>query len=130
MNDNISLEINITKTKASVREIELLRLEFVEELKGNLRSDQVEIYAEKSRAIDPVLLGTIGLALLPSAIDKIGDFIIKWADHHNDCSITLSVPVSGKSPISITYNPRETSSEELRKWIDIASKSGRSAKFK
>lgn len=104
----------------TLKDLEKQRIELSNFLNSELLSKAEIKQPSASRSLDPAVIGAIGLAILPVTIEKLADLIIKWADLRKDCSITVNIPVKGKKSISISYNPKTTSPESLRKWIAIA----------
>lgn len=106
--------------------IEDLRTDLHDQLEQGLVNDEVEIYPESiSRSFDPSIVGTISLILAPMLVEKMVDLIIKWTDRHEDCSITIHIPVKDASPITITYDPRTVSKTRLKEWISESVESAR-----
>lgn len=123
MNNNRKIELEIVVSSSEeipVSELEQLQTDLYSNLEIGLTNTDAEIYLDNTRSVDPVFLGAIVLAILPVLVEKVGDLIIKWFEPHGNCSITISVPVSGSDPLTITYDPRKTSPGELKTWLKSA----------
>lgn len=117
--EKISLDITIIQDKVTIKELDNLRLNLFNYLRADLAQQTTMRQPIASRSIDPVVIGTISLALLPIVVEKLADLIIKWIELRKDCSITIKIPVKTKA-IEITYNPKTASPEMLKKWINDA----------
>ena len=119
-----NLEIDVTivaEAGTTLRELKNLRLSLFSEMEQELSGDNVEIYQESSsRSVDPAIIGTVTLILLPILVEKATDIILKWAELRKDCSITISIPVKGAPPVVITYDPRTISQANLNSWKNSA----------
>ncbi len=120
--EQIELDVVITgPTGITNRELDNIRAELYTEMKKDLAGENVEMYqVAASRAVDPITIGTISLVLLPIVIGKIADSLIKFFVPSKDCSVTLSILIGPPPPATFTYDPRTTSPEKLKSWIDSA----------
>lgn len=118
--EQIELDVIITGPAGITnRELDKLRAELFTEMEEDLSSEDVEMYqVAASRAVDPVTIGTISLVLLPVVIGKVADSLIKFFVPSKDSSVTLSILIGEPPPQTLTYNPRTTSPDELKSWID------------
>ncbi|MFZ6029764.1 MAG: hypothetical protein ACOYYS_18785 [Chloroflexota bacterium] len=115
----IELDITIVVPAGTTnRELDKLRAALYTEMEKDLSGEAVEMYQEAaSRSVDPAIIGTISLVLLPIVVDKVADSLIKLIPSR-DCSVKLSVPIGDLPPATITYDPRTTSPDKLKSWID------------
>ena len=124
MNNSEKLEVDVTIIAGkgtTLKELKNLRLRLFNDMEREFSGDDVEIYQESpSRSVDPTVIGTVSLVLLPIIVEKLADIIIEWVKGQKECSITINVPVKGTSPIIIMYDPRTTSPARLKKWINSA----------
>jgi hypothetical protein len=110
---------------ATLRELESQRIKLCDYLTSGLVLQADIKQPSPSRSLDPAVIGAIGLAISPIAIQKLGDLIIKWTELRKDCSITITIPIKGKESIAVSYNPKSTSPETLKKWIATAVESSK-----
>lgn len=114
---HIELDVTIVGSNITNRELDKLRAELYTKIADDLSGEDVKMYQETgSRVVDPAIIGTISLVLLPIVMEKVGDSLIEYFKSliNKDSSVKLSVPPLG----DITYNPHTTSPEELKSWID------------
>jgi len=120
MNDQNKIELKITLVSGSgmtLRSLDTLRSDLFDYLQKETSPETATISQPlASRSLDPVVIGTIGLVVLPVVLEKIGDLIIKWAELRKDCSATIKRPIKGGSVV-FTYDPKTTSAESLRDWL-------------
>ncbi len=118
--ENIILEITLVQETSTLRELEVARADLFNFLDSQL-SDQISMTQPvTSRSIDPVVLGTISLAILPIVVEKLADLIIKWIELQKDSSVNIKLPVKGSRSIEVSYNPKTTSPETIKSWIKMA----------
>jgi hypothetical protein len=126
MNDSKDLQVKLVLSLdegATLRDLDSRRSELASYLIGELSAQADVIQSPPSRSLDPAVVGAIGLAILPIAVEKFADLMIKWAEIHKDCSVTINIRTKSKESVSISYNPKTTSPETLQKWIKIAADS-------
>lgn len=114
---HIELDVTIVGSNITNRELDKLRAELYAKIADDLSGEDVKMYQETgSRAVDPAIIGTISLVLLPIVMEKVGDSLIEYFKSliNKGSSAKLSVPPFGE----ITYNPHTTSPEQLKTWID------------
>lgn len=111
----------------TISELETQRIAFFNYLNSALLSQAEVKMPSSSRSIDPAVIGAIAVAVLPIAIEKLSDLVIKWTELRKDCSVTINIPKGGDS-IAITYNPKTTSPETLKKWIKTAVETSKATK--
>ena len=125
--DLMELELDITRPKATARELTELRTLLLIEI-NQTDVDSIEIgQPPEPRSPDAVVIGAIVVGLLPVVADKLGDLLIDWLKRHDECNITLKVPLRNAAPLEITYDPRYTSEHDLKAWIDQARKLAKDA---
>ena len=116
----LSLSSNMT-----LKDLEKQRIDLANFLSSEL-SSQAEIkQPSASRSLDPAVIGAVGLAILPVTIQKLADLIVKWAELRKDSVMVINIPLKGKDSITISYNPKTTSAETLKKWIATAVESSK-----
>ena len=117
--DEIHIDLTINLNEKNLRRTEEQRVSLSNLLNSELSEDIIITHPISTRSIDPLLIGTVSLAILPIVAEKLGDLVIKWLELHKDCSITIKIPIKTKD-IEITYNPKTTSPEKLKSWINDA----------
>lgn len=116
--DQLGFKVVISSPTSSLKQLEKLRADLVKEVEQGLGIEHIEVeHPLGARSLDPVVIGAIGMILLPVAADKLGDVLVGWVDRHRECTITMEVPVSGVEALRITYNPNDVSNEQLKNWI-------------
>jgi hypothetical protein len=132
MNTDEKVELKltlITEPNVTLRDLEMMRSELFNLLQKELSPKAALISAPaRSRSLDPAVVGALSLALLPIAIEKLADLVMKYAELKKDCSVKIKIPIKGGSSAEITYNPRTTSKEALIDWINTIVESGKSVK--
>ena len=127
MKSTEKLEFNLklnTPEGVTLRKLEELRLSLFSQIKSVFTEYELDIYQEPtSRSLDPTIVGAIALAISPILIEKLVDTLIFWAEQKQDNpSITLTVPIKGAEPLEITFNPKTTNPDNVKKWIESAIK--------
>ncbi len=132
MDEHTSFDFDVIISSSqgtTLRRLDELRQNLYESLKLGMNPDNIEIYqGTPSRTLDPTLIATLSLAVLPIVIEKVADIIIKWVELNKGCTITVSIPVKGTQPIQMTYDPRHISPEALKKWIQLAVETSKAGK--
>lgn len=101
----VELEVLIVAQDASLRELWELRQDLYALLENGLLQEGVRLeQVPDSRTLDPAVIGAIGVVLLPIVADKLGDLIINWLNTHNDCTVTIKVPIEEGQFAEITYH--------------------------
>lgn len=126
MDDSKDLQMKLVLSLdegATLRDLDSRRSELASYLTGELSVQAAVTQSRPSRSLDPAVVGAIGLAILPIAVEKFADLMIKWAEIHKDCSVTINIITKAKESVSISYNPKTTPPETLEKWIKTAADS-------
>lgn len=75
------------------------------------------------RALDPATVGAITMIIAPVLLDKLIDLLVDWTKRHREVSVMISIPLEHNRIATITYNPKNTSPEQLRSWVMEATQS-------
>ena len=127
--EKIKIKIVLSLPDSStLRDLETQRIDLFNFLSSKLLTQAEIKQPSSSRSLDPAIVGAIGLAILPVTIEKLADIVIKWAEIRKDCSITINIPIKGKDSIAISYNPKTTSPESLKKWIKAATEASKTSR--
>ena len=118
-NEELDLDIVVSQESTSLRDIQKYKSDLFDFLHNQFTNEITISQPDKSRSIDPVVVGTISLVMAPVLLEKLADLLIKWVELRKDCSVTIKIPVKTKD-IEITYNPKTTSPEKLKSWINDA----------
>jgi hypothetical protein len=119
-------ELKITLVLGSdmtLRDLDTLRSDLFNYLQNELSTETATITQPlASRTLDPAVVGTISLVILPIVLEKLGDLLIKWvelrAELRKDCLVKITVPIKGGRSVEITYDPKTTSKDELNNQIN------------
>jgi hypothetical protein len=132
MNTNEKVELKLTliaEPNVTLRSLETLRTDLFDLLRTELSPETATIsQPSSSRSLDPAVIGTLSLVILPIAIDKLADLVMKYAELKKDCSVKMKIPIKGGPSAEITYNPKTTSKETLIVWIKTIVDAGKGTK--
>ena len=132
MNTDEKIELKLTliaEPSVTLHGLDTMRSELFGFLQKELAPETATIsQPSPSRSLDPAVIGAIGLAVLPITVQKVTDLIMKYAELKTDCSVKITVPVKGGQSAEITYNPKTTSKEALRTWINTITDATKSKK--
>lgn len=116
-NNELSITINVPEG-TNLRQLGKLRQDLFDYIDIKFKNEDVGIFQDSaSRSMDPIVVGTIFLALLPIIIDKLGDVIIEWIKAHNDCHITLKLGEDKVLNFGINTPP-----EKIKEFLNWANK--------
>jgi hypothetical protein len=119
----------ITEPSMTLRGLDEMRSELFDFLQRGLSLESSTIsQPSPSRSLDPAVIGTVSLAILPIVIEKLADLIMKYAELKKDCLVKITIPIKGRQPAEITYNPKTTSKETLVSWMNAISEATQSKK--
>ena len=101
-----------TLTRRLYAELSGLELEHLEHVRGGATPNGAKV-------TDPVTLGALAIAVLPSLLPKIMDFLDKWSQRAADSKIKLKIVRSGDS-VEIELPAKLGSKEEIAKLVSAA----------
>lgn len=116
--DHLEMLLTIKPPHATLPELRAMRLELFAELEKGLAGEKdIELsQAPDGRSLDPEIVGTIGLLLLPVVVDKLLDLLKEWGEPKREgISITIKVldPQGGER--EATFNPHYYSIDEIKR---------------
>jgi hypothetical protein len=128
--EKVELKLTLmTEPNVTLRSLETMRSELFDLLRNEFLPETVAITPPSSnRSLDPVVVGALSLAVLPIAIDKLADLVMKYAELKKDCLVKITIPLKGGQSAEITYNPKTTSKATLNAWINTAVDAAKSNK--
>lgn len=125
----IELKVLIVTKDANLRELWELRRDLSEKVERELPREDVKLeQAPPSRTLDPAVIGAMGVVLLPIAMDKLGDLIVNWVNDHNNCTVTIDVPIGEGESAKITYH-HSVPEEKLAAAIESARSLSKASKL-
>ena len=115
------LDLQITVADASEDELDALTRQLLSELRDldveSVELGQGEAAPEGTKAVDPITIGALAIAVLPNFLPKIMEFIQAWALRGQGRAIKFKGTVAGQA---IEF---EGPANELQKLIATLSKS-------
>jgi hypothetical protein len=115
--ENIEFNIEIVAPQATSEQLDRITRQLLLELKelhvGSIKLAQGFSAPEGTKSVDPVTLGAIAIAVLPSFLPKIVDTAQAWVLRGSNRTIKFKGKVAGQT---IEF---EGSSEEFQKLIDL-----------
>lgn len=109
--------ILVAEPDVTLRGLDSMRSELFDFLQKEISPETAMIsQPSPSRSLDPAVIGAIGLAVLPSVAEKIGDLLIKWTELRKE-TVTLKLLVEGVEVI-VSYDPKKETTESLKNKIE------------
>jgi hypothetical protein len=79
---------------------------------------------ERAKAVDAMAIATLVMPLLVAVAPKLVDLLKDWATRGEGRTLKITVKdKKGKETLTIEYDPKRTSPDELQKLIAVAQKS-------
>ena len=99
--DLIQLNIEISASDAMDEDIDLMTRQLLSELR-EMDVESAELAKGGSaphgtKSVDPVMMGNIAVAVLPSVLPKVVDFVQSWAARGHRRTVKFKGKVSGQS---------------------------------
>jgi hypothetical protein len=128
LNEKVDLKLTLVpEPNVTLRNLETMRAELYDLLRNEFLPAMAAITPPSSnRSLDPAVVGALSLAVLPVAIDKLADLVMKYAEMKKDCLVKITIPLKGRRSAEITYNPKTTSKAALNAWINTAVEAAKS----
>jgi hypothetical protein len=95
-----------------------LRAELRERELGEVRSVPAAPTAAGTKAVDPVTLGALVLAVAPAIVEKFLEFLHEWTQRDVDRRVKIKVQSTDGAALEVDV-PMTESREELRAWIEF-----------
>lgn len=121
--DVANLTLQIVEKGQSVDADELDHL--TRQLRGELQEldvESVELVKGTSaptgaKAVDPVTIGALAVAVLPTALPKLIEFLNNWLMRGENRTIKIKTQV-GERSVEVQYSPKAMSQAELKSLVD------------
>lgn len=123
MRDAVPLKLTIDAgDELTLRDIDRLRRELYLDLAEQSDGHSLDVHEPSpTRSLDPAIVGAVTLTLLPIAVERLIDLIVRWSEHRGEgASVTLTIPVEDGSTVAITYDPTVTSADEVKMHVQAA----------
>ena len=124
--DLVGFDMAILAENATPKQLKELRANLYAEMAQGFTDDDIELVQPRETR-DPATIGALAVILLPVLVDKLCDLVIDWAKKHDECSITIRVPIENAEPLEITYNPNYVSDAKVREWLANAAETAQAS---
>ena len=117
----MTLQIDDTSQGADADELDRLTRQLRDELQ-ELDVESVELVKGTSapagtKAVDPVTLGALAVAVLPNAVPKLIEFLSGWLTRGENRTIKIKTQVGDRS-VEVEYSPKTMSQTDLKNLVD------------
>jgi len=108
---------------ASLKDLDRMSRNLLNEIQRDIDTDSASLRTEvappTSRSATAVTIGVLVLALLPVVVGKFMDLLRSWIERNPVDKITLVVS-AGKNNVTVEYNPKSSTPEELDRFVGDA----------